>query len=149
MTPLIGADGTVQLEIEQKVEDVTGEVTVGGNAQPIVGTRETTSFVSAKSGDILVLGGLQKTSKSKTRGRLGPIPIIGDLLGPRGRKETKQDLLFFLRPVVLTNTPADNIEALSRVSRMPHGQEVRHALDPNYPVEKKKETLSDFVPEFP
>jgi general secretion pathway protein D len=128
--PLIGDDGSVQLEIKQKVEDVLGTILVDGNEQPRIGRRETESFVSVRSGEIIVLGGLQRTLTDNTRNRLGPIPILGDLLGQRRRETARTDLIFFLRPVVLTNSPADNTGALSRLDSMAIGEDVKRALAP-------------------
>ena len=50
VTPLIGVDGTVQMVIEQTIENVTGAVKIDGNDQPIIGKREATSTVSVKDG---------------------------------------------------------------------------------------------------
>jgi len=120
--PLIGKDGSVQLDISQEVSDVISTTTIDGNEQPIIGKRQMESFVSAKSGDIIVLGGLQTNKQSRSSTRLGPIPIIGDLLGTRTRGKTRTDLVFFLRPTVLTNTSADNSSALKRVEEFPEPQ---------------------------
>lgn len=132
VTPLIGTDGTVQLEILQSVEDILGEVTIDGNPQPRIGYRETQSFVSARSGEIIVLGGLQRTARTHSTSRLGPIPIIGDLLGARSRSSTRTDLVFFLRPTVLANTPADNAAALKQIDSFPakDRDRVQEALQP-------------------
>ena len=134
VTPLIGHDGSVQMEISQKVDDILGEVLLDGNSQPIVGSRTTDSFVSAKSGEIIVLGGLQRKSQNKATSRLAGIPIIGDLLGKRSRENTRTDLVFFLRPYVLTNTPADNTEALERLKHSPQHKDVESALKGALPV---------------
>jgi general secretion pathway protein D len=115
--PLIGTDGSVQLEIKQEVNDILGEITIDGNPQPRIGRRTTESFISVRSGEIIVLGGLQRSSQSKSTSRLGPIPILGDLLGSRTRENTRTDLVFFLRPTVLTNTAADNTPAFSTWTR--------------------------------
>lgn len=130
--PLIGTDGSVQLDIKQVVEDVLGEITIDGNPQPRVGNRETESFVSVRSGEIIVLGGLQRTSDTKSSNRLGPIPIIGDLLGGRSKEVSRTDLVFFLRPTILTNTPADNAPALRQIEQLPEKQRTRieSALQP-------------------
>ena len=129
VTPLIGPDGSVQLEVEQEVEDVLGTVVIDGNEQPRIGRRTTNSFVSARNGDIIVLGGLQRESNSKVSSRLGPIPFIGDLFGRRSRSKSRTDLIFFLRPVMLTNTAADNVEALGRLDKNPQGKAVRAVID--------------------
>ncbi|MBI2514194.1 MAG: type II secretory pathway, component PulD [Opitutae bacterium] len=140
--PLIGNDGSVQLEIKQEVNDILGEITIDGNQQPRIGRRSTNSFVSVKSGDIVVLGGLQRTSKSKTSSRLGPIPILGDLLGSRKRDDTRTDLVFFLRPTVLTNTATDNVSALQQIDKLPAKQRdpIREAIGQPLPDPKKKKS---------
>ncbi len=131
VTPLIGTDGSVELTISQEVKDVLGDILIDGNPQPRVGSRRTESVVSVKSGEIIVLGGLQRISDTRNTNRLGPIPIIGDLLGRRSRETSRSDLVFFLRPVVLTNTPADNVAVLERVERMPIKDDVKRLLDPS------------------
>jgi general secretion pathway protein D len=127
--PLIGSDKSVQLEIETEVEDVLGDVTIDGNEQPIIGRRTTQSYVSASNGDIIVLGGLQRASQSKNTSRLGPIPFLGDLLGTRSRSKGRTELIFFLRPTVLTNSYLDNVEAMKRVDSTPQGKQVREIID--------------------
>ena len=101
------------------MNDILGDITIDGNPQPRIGKRSTESFVTAQSGEIIVLGGMQRTSESRSTSRLGPIPIIGDLLGSRSSEKTRTDLVFFLRPIILTNTPADNAPALERVEQFP------------------------------
>jgi general secretion pathway protein D len=130
--PLIGTDGSVQLEIKQEVNDILGEITIDGNPQPRIGRRTTESFVSVSSGDIIVLGGLQRTTQSKSTSRLGPIPLLGDLFGSRSRESTRTDLVFFLRPTILTNTPADNSPALQQIEKLPARQRdsIRQAIEP-------------------
>ena len=126
--PLIGNDGSVQLAIKQEVNDILGDVIIDGNNQPIIGSRTTESFVSVSSGEIIVLGGLQRKAQSRSTSRLAGIPIIGDLFGRRSRENTRTDLVFFLRPYVLTNTEADNAEALARLKGSPQLQDVQSAL---------------------
>ena len=146
VTPFIGADGSVQLDLTQTVEDVTGEVKVDNNTQYIIGRRETKSYVTAKSGDIIVLGGFQKITDLKSTNRLGPIPIIGDILGSRRNHQTKGELIFFLRPVVLTNNPQiDNAEALRKIEGWPHRESVKQQLDPTY-VPPKPSLLDKILP---
>ncbi|MEN9403446.1 MAG: hypothetical protein RL091_2149 [Verrucomicrobiota bacterium] len=123
VTPLIGTDGSVELEIKQTVDDVLGEITIDGNPQPRIGNRMTESVVSVHSGEIIVLGGLQRTSKTRSTSRLGPIPFLGDLFGTRTRENTRTDLVFFLRPTVLTNTAEDNATALKQVDNFPKDQQ--------------------------
>ncbi len=133
VTPFIGPDGSVNLDVTQSVEDVIGTVQVDQNQQYIIGRRETTSNVSAKSGDILVFGGFQKQIDTRGTSRLGPIPILGDIFGARSKQKSHQELIFFLRPTVLTNDPGvDNAETMQRVERLPTKHEIKQQLDPSY-----------------
>ena len=127
--PLIGKDGSVQLQVTQQVEDVLGSVTIDGNDQPVIGRRSTDSFVSAMSGEIIVLGGLQRSNDTTTKNRLGPIPIIGDLLGGTSKTKTRTELLIFLRPYVLNNSAVDNLNAISRVDATPIAEQVHKHID--------------------
>jgi general secretion pathway protein D len=127
--PLIGKDGAVQLQVSQSVEDILGSVRLDGNDQPIIGRRTTDSFVSAMSGEIVVLGGLQRTITTKSTSRLGPIPFLGDLFGSSTDLEEKQELIIFLRPYVLNGSAVDNLDALSRATASAIGPEVKKVLD--------------------
>ena len=140
--PLIGKDGAVQLQISQSVEDILGSTQLDGNAQPIIGRRTTDSYVSAMSGEIVVLGGLQRTVSTKSTSRLGPIPFLGDLLGSSTNTEEKQELIIFLRPYVLNNSAVDNLDALARATSSAIGPDVKKVIDnvpgqvPATPVKK-------------
>ena len=127
--PLIGKDGAVQLQVSQSVEDILGSTLLDGNDQPIIGRRTTDSYVSAMSGEIVVLGGLQRTVTTKSTSRLGPIPIIGDIFGSSTNLEEKQELIIFLRPYVLNGSAVDNLDALSRATSGPIGDDVKKVLD--------------------
>jgi general secretion pathway protein D len=112
---------------------VIGEVLVDQNKQYVIGRRESTNYVSAKSGDIIVISGFRKNSTLRSSSRFGPIPILGDLLGSRSRGKTVSDLVFFVRPVVLTNSPAiDNADAYRRIDSWPSRDEVKKEIDPSY-----------------
>jgi len=121
VTPLIGDDGSIQLEIDQKVDDVVGNVTIDSNAQPIIGHREATSFVNVIDGQMIVLGGLQQAKHSTNRNKLGllyEIPIISQLLGGRNHEEDRTELLLFVRPHIIppgesTKDTAKSIDALT------------------------------------
>ena len=127
--PLIGKDGSVQMQVTQQVEDILGQVTLDGNLQPIIGRRSTDSFVSAKSGEIIVLGGLQRTQSLNDANRLGPIPFLGDLLGSSTKSTTRTELVIFMRPYVLNNSAVDNINAINRINATPIGEDVKKTLN--------------------
>ena len=57
--------------------------------------------------------------------------------GLESNQVTRTDLIFFLRPTILTNAAADNADALRRVDRLPQKDEIRKELDPAYVAPKK------------
>lgn len=152
VTPFIGVDGSVQLELIQDVQDVIGTVPIDGNDQYIIGKRQTESYVTVKSGEIVVLGGFRKNSEVKERGRLGPIPILGDIFGPRVKSNSRTELIFFLRPVVLTNDPAvDNASDLKRIESWSTRDAIKRELDPasvpSPPSSPARSMLDNILPE--
>lgn len=133
VTPFIGTDGSVQLDLEQELTDVVDTVTVDNNTQYVIAKRKTTNYITAHDGEIIVLAGFRKKIDSRQTNRLGPIPIIGDLLGSRKRDKYHQELIFFLRPQVLTNNAGhDNAPVLKQVEQLPTRDEIKQQLDPNY-----------------
>ena len=147
-TPFIGVDGTVQLELSQNVQDVIGTVLVDQNTQYIIGTRKTKSYITAKSGEIIVMAGFQKSTDTKTTSRLGPIPIIGDLFGSRKKETSRQELIFFLRPTVLTNNPAiDNAPAMRRIEQLPTRDQIKQHLDQNSQPAPRSGVLDKIIPQ--
>ncbi len=128
VTPLIGTDGSVYLNIATTVDDTAGSVLIDGNSQPIISSRRTQSYIGCKTGDILVMGGLQSKKVEKSTSRLGPIPFIGDLLGSRTSSNTREDIIFFIRPTVITGDASDNAKALKRVESMSDAPFVKDML---------------------
>ncbi len=118
VTPQISADGTVILHIHPTVSEVTDQqkvITVSGESDtlPLAFSeiRETDSIVRAKSGQIIVIGGLMRTSsRSDVFGMpvLRHIPVIGKLFQSTREIETKTELVILLRPIVVDN---DNVWA--------------------------------------
>ena len=121
--PLIGPNGIIQMEIDQKIETVVDTVDIDGNEQPIIGKRQAKSFLSVADKELIVLGGLQQLDNTETRGRmaiLGEIPLLGKLFRSRADEQTKRELLIFIRPEILLTTDdayrntIENIEKLTR-----------------------------------
>jgi general secretion pathway protein D len=121
VTPLIGDDGSIQLDIDQLIQDQTGSITVEGSAVPIIGTRHATSFINVYDGQMIVLGGLQRTALTNSRQKIGliyEIPIISNLFGARTKTTDRTELLLFIRPHVMPPEKAQadaekSIETLS------------------------------------
>ena len=147
VTPLIGDDGSIQLKIDQKVDDVLDSITINGNPQPIIGRRQATSFVNVKDGEMIILGGMQRTKKTNTRTKRGflfEIPILSHLLGGREIDAQRTELLLFIRPHVIRPDEglADTNKSIDQLSNK--DQVKKFITNPNAP-EPTKEKILDHV----
>ncbi|MEN8662854.1 MAG: secretin N-terminal domain-containing protein [Lentimonas sp.] len=114
VTPLIGADGTVQMVIEQKVENVIETIQIDNNDQPVIGVREATSTISVKDGEIIVLGGLQENTGTDSNNFfpiIGRLPGVRSIFGGSTDDYERTEIIIFIRPTVLQSP--DQAGALS------------------------------------
>jgi MSHA biogenesis protein MshL len=111
VTPQIAADHEIILHIHptiSEVEDQTKQFTVNGRAQELPlalsKVRESDSIVRARSGQLVVIGGLMedisKRLQAATPG-LGDIPVLGNLFKHQKNSSKKSELVILLRPVVV------------------------------------------------
>ena len=103
VTPRIGEDGTVALDLKPEASDV-------GPAEPPTGSRriikrELETSVVVRSNQTLVLGGITRTRESvEERGipLLKDIPILGALFRNRLQRSERRELLVLITPRVIT-----------------------------------------------
>ncbi len=106
--PLIGADGTIQLEIEQSADEIDK---YNDDGQPLISKRTASSFISVADGEIIVLGGLQKDSNAKSRSGfplVSEIPILGTFFGKNKHEKSRDEIIFFIQPRILRTTADAN-----------------------------------------
>lgn len=140
--PLIGSNGVIQMEITQKVNEVTDRITLAGlGQQPVIGTRQASSFVSVGNGQMVVLGGLQKVKDTKNDDKvflLGDIPLLGRLFRPSNKDVTRTELLIFIRPVILANPAEAMADAQKKISELESSKRVEDYLEDGSLREKSK-----------
>ncbi len=110
VTPQISDDNSVILHIHPVVSDVKDQqkvFTIGSEdfALPLAlrGVRESDSIVRARSGQVIVLGGLMQEIQNNEDGKnpgLGDIPLLGSLFRTTSRSSEKTELVILLRPTV-------------------------------------------------
>lgn len=145
VTPLIGEDGSIQLKIDQVVDDVVRSIVINQVSQPIIGRRQATSFVNVKDGQMIVLGGLQRTANRRNRTKLGfffEIPILSHLLGGRENEVRRTELLLFIRPVVI---PPDGgtADATNTINSLSNRDQINQYLSD--PSKEPKEPLIEKI----
>ena len=125
--PLIGENGVIQMEIEQKIEDVGEMVSVNENEQPVIKKREANSFVSVGDQEVIIMGGLQSLRTADTDNRPGPlgqIPIVGALLGSRQKEGNVKELIIFLKPHVVNSVKDASQMATDHIEQLHHGKDI-------------------------
>lgn len=139
VTPLIGDDGSIQLKIDQKVDDLLGSTTIDGNQVPIIGTRQATSFINVYDNQMIVLGGLQRAKVGNDRGKIGfltEIPILSHLLGGREKSNERTELLLFVRPHVI-KPEQGNADASKSINQLSNKDQINQFLvDPSKPAKE-------------
>ena len=119
VTPQIAENGDVILHIHPIVSDVQDQqktFTVDGNefSLPLAlrDIRESDSIVRAKSGQVVVLGGLMKESSENRRGKrpiLGDIPGLNVFFKTKSDVKRKSELVILMRPIVASDSSWGNI----------------------------------------
>jgi MSHA biogenesis protein MshL len=111
VTPQIDANQEIILHIHptiSDVEDQTKQFTINGEDHELPlalsKVRESDSIVRARSGQLVVIGGLMEDINERLRAStpgLGDIPILGNLFSHRKDSRTKTELVILLRPQVV------------------------------------------------
>ncbi len=125
--PRINPEGFVTMEIEQKINDFAGNVTVAGVSVPVITKREAKAEVAVRSENTIVLGGLIREDKNLTESRvpfLGDIPFLGHLFKNKTTNKNRTELIVFLRPRVLRSPEEAETEAARRRDMLKAGQEL-------------------------
>ncbi|MBC9890110.1 MAG: hypothetical protein F7B06_09745 [Opitutae bacterium] len=131
VTPLIGSDGSIQMQIDQTVDNLGGSVEIDGNEQPIITRRQATSFLTVSDGELITLAGFQDafTDESENQvGILGEIPILNLLFQPRSETNRQQELVFFIRPKILRTSGEAYEDALENAENFGDAELVDKAL---------------------
>lgn len=113
VTPQVSQDGWVTLHVHPSVSEVTDQqktVTIGQQTQQLPlalsTVRETDSIVRAKSGQVVVIGGLMQDQINDEQAGaplLSDVPVLGSLFKQTRKRSTKSELVILLRPVVVNS----------------------------------------------
>lgn len=127
VTPRVNPGGYVTMDIQQKVNDVGGQVSFNGTDIPIITKREAKSQVSVKDQSTVVLGGLIRENKTVNETKvpfLGDIPVLGTVFKGKSTTKTRTELIVFIRPTVLRTDTAAVAEAHRRSKMLRAGEEL-------------------------
>lgn len=111
VTPQISDDGTVLMHIHPTVSDVTDQskrISFGGTSSDlplaVSQIRESDSVVRARSGQVIVIGGLMRERRQRNDHKtpfLSSVPLVGNLFKSKRDLSNTVELVLLLRPVVV------------------------------------------------
>lgn len=111
VTPQIDQNGSVILHVHPSVTETAEQnKTIRFSNEQIVlplaqsNIRESDTIIRARSGEIVVIGGLMQTVTSDSESRtpvLGAIPLLGKLFTSVNKVEKKKELVILLKPTVV------------------------------------------------
>lgn len=119
--PQINKGQSVLLQIEQEVSSVAENSSVDkDNLGATFNIRTVNNTVLVESGETVVVGGLLDKSQSDSKSAvpfLERIPLLGALFRSTSHKESKRNLILFIRPTVIRSTEEYAQESLRKVAR--------------------------------
>lgn len=134
VTPQIADTGAVTLIVRPTISRKSGEVedpVNKGSFIPEIRVQEMESVLKVDSGQTAVLGGLmQDIVTTDTQGVpvISKIPYLGKLFESNDDKNTKTELVIFLRPTVIPNASLESDELKNFKQYLP-GQQLQRTTD--------------------
>jgi general secretion pathway protein D len=103
VSPRISANGTVRLDVEQEISNVTS-APANSPLTPTLSERRVKSSVSVASGQTVLLAGLISEQQNGTRNGiplLDEIQGLGDAFSHQDKTGTRTELIIFIRPQII------------------------------------------------
>ena len=128
VTPQIGSDSEVTLNLRPTISRILGYANDPTpifaenkivNRIPQIQTREMESILRVRNGDIAVLGGLMQDTRSGSSNQVpgfGEVAGLGELFKDRDDKNSKSELVIFLRPIILDQERQNEVLRLFKKS---------------------------------
>ena len=102
VSPRINVNGNVRLDIEQEISNVSAAT--AASLTPTVSERKVKSSVSVATGQTVLLAGLISEQQNGNRDGIplfDQIPGLGDAFSHQDKKNTRTELIIFIRPQII------------------------------------------------
>jgi pilus assembly protein CpaC len=105
-TPVVQADGRIQLRVRPEVSDISsqGAVRIAGTEIPAITTRMADTTVELGSGQSFMIAGLLSNTASSSVDKypgLGDVPVLGALFKSNGWKRNETELVIVVTPYLV------------------------------------------------
>jgi len=109
IVPKINSDNFVNLKINQEISSLGTviDLATAGRSSPSFSKRVVNTEVVLKDQQILIMGGLMRTTKNTSNSGipyLKDIPLFGRLFGTNSDSTKKTELMLFITPHIISNT---------------------------------------------
>ena len=104
ITPRVHAGREVSMKLTLEVSAVTGNQSIGGITQPIIGQRKIEHEIRLKDGEVNVLGGILEDQQTKSLSGipgLASIPILKYLFSETDTERQEDEIVFVLVPHIV------------------------------------------------
>src|SRR4029077_19939163 len=112
ITPHVHAGREVTLKISMDISSVTGNSSIGGISQPIIGQRKIEHEIRLKDGEANVLGGIMEDQQTKQLSGipgLAQIPILKYLFGQTTQDHSENEIVFAVVPHIIRATDVNEM----------------------------------------
>src|SRR3984957_1102749 len=112
ITPRVHAGREVTLKIVMDISSVTGQSSIGGISQPIIGQRKIEHEIRLKDGEANLLGGMMEDQQTKSLAGipgLAQIPILRYLFGQTQQDHSENEVIFAIVPHIIRSTDVNEI----------------------------------------
>jgi type III secretion protein C len=149
VTPLIGNNDIVTLEIVEEVSSPSAQANISGaglvdiNLVPVLSKSKTLTRIHVPDGYFVILSGQISDRNTRTRNQLpclGSVPIIGALSKQKGIREDKRNLMIFIRPVIIDT--AEDLEYMTRRQQDIFREKTKHRRSWNFEIDEALDFLN-------
>lgn len=112
ITPHVHAGREITLKITMDISSVTGQSSIGGISQPIIGQRKIEQEIRLKDGEANILGGMMEDQQTKALSGipgLAQIPILKYLFGQTTQDHSESEIVFAIVPHIIRGTDVNEI----------------------------------------
>lgn len=113
ITPWVGADGDIQVDVTPEVSSVVG---TGPEGLPELSRRVATTTIRVKTGETIMIGGLRQREESKSVTKpflIGDIPLIGNLFRHTVKNKRESELMILITPRLIEPLRAEEAEKVA------------------------------------
>ena len=104
ITPHIHSDREVTLKMTLEISSVTGQQSIGGITQPIIGQRRIDHETRLADGEVNLLGGILEDSETQSMSGypwLSRLPILKYLFAQDNKERTENEIVFAITPHII------------------------------------------------